>query len=592
MLDENKILLAVICEDETEFAQQTHLFSKNLIAMPNIGSFKVECSIAIKEKNLAATCNLMCRNNNAKYKVFFTAPLTLNKNVIWSMLLKFLLNPKIGILGLFGSEMPITGDYTQAKNLYGSYFFKDDLGDVYEYKGKPPVLYQSVHMIDSGFFITSQDIPFDEEMGDDFFIAAQCCRYRRAGYDVAVVYFEEAAVLFSKNKIIYNDKPDDENYRQQLIKFKQSYKDFVTPLVSICIPTYNQPHFFEIALQSALAQTYENIEIIVGDDSTNEDTKNLIQPYLEHFDNIKYFYHGGPLGGRGIKNTDFVVNHSKGDYINILLHDDIIYPQKISRMMEYFVRDLENEISLVTSARDSIDKDGRILKRMNPWQPNEDTILNGAEVGRKILFSKINFLGELSTVLFKRESLLSKDPQTDEKTLGVGVFCGVKDRVYVDIGNWLNLFKNGGECVFIKDCLSAFREHPEQETHNPLIRTRLFIEFMNYITIAWLNNLYLRNFEEYKCCCNHWKVFLDSFYDWNTPEDSSDDIKRFKELLRNFSRLVVEKKYPEILDCSIRFLLDVLHENNSIRPLVRQNEKTGLFEKACDGIMLNGEQRY
>ena len=260
--------------------------------------------------------------------------------------------------------------------------------------------------------------------------------------------------------------------------------------------------------------------------------------------------------------------------------------------MEYFVRDLENEISLVTSARDAIDKDGRIIGRMNLWQPDEDTILSGAEVGRKILFSKGNFLGELSTVLFKRESLLTKDPQTGEKTLGVGVFCGVKDRVYVDIGSFLNLFKNGGECVFIKDCLSAFREHPEQESHNPLIRTRLLIEFLNYFTVSWLNNLYLRNYEEYKFCCDDWIRFLNANYDLDALEDSSDDIKRFKELLRNFSRLVVEKKYPEILDASIRFLLDVLHENNSIRPLVRQNEKTGLFEKAFDGIMFNGEQRY
>ncbi|MEH7221468.1 glycosyltransferase family 2 protein, partial [Bacillus toyonensis] len=40
------------------------------------------------------------------------------------------------------------------------------------------------------------------------------------------------------------------------------------PLVSILIPTYNRPHYFQLALDSALAQTYPNIEIIIGDDST------------------------------------------------------------------------------------------------------------------------------------------------------------------------------------------------------------------------------------------------------------------------------------------------------------------------------------
>lgn len=592
MLDENKILLATICEYEVEFARLTPELPSVTVNIPNIGTFEVEQIAVLKEKNLATTCNSILEKNNAKYKIFLTTPLAQQKNIIPRMIGSFFTYPKVGIIGIFGSEMPISGDYTKAKNFYGSYLFKDILGRVLGYKCKPPVFYQSVHMIDSSFFITSEDIPFDEEMDDDFFIAAQCCRYRRAGYDVGVVALSDGDIVFTKNNLRYKDKSNNKDYKQQLAKFKQSYKDIVTPLVSICIPAYNQPYFLEKALLSALTQSYENIEIIIGDDSTNEDIKDLIQPYLEQTDKIKYFYHGGPLGGRGIKNTDFVVNHANGEYVNILLHDDIIYRDKISRMMEYFVGDLENNIVLATSARACIDDKDQIIGRMVSWQPEEDAILSGEEIGRQILFSKINFLGELSTVLFKKESLLTKDPQTGEKVFGVGVFCGVKDRVYVDIGNWLNLFKNGGACVFIKDCLSAFRQHPNQETFNPLIRSRMFIEFMNYITIAWLNNLYLRNYEEYKFCCDNWRIFLNDNYDWDTPEDSSDDIKLFKETLRNFSQLVVEKKYPELLDASIRFLLDVLHENNSIRPLVQKNEETGLFEKACDGIMLNGEQRY
>ena len=54
------------------------------------------------------------------------------------------------------------------------------------------------------------------------------------------------------------------------------------PLVSILIPTYNRPHYFKIALESALAQTYSNIEIIVGDDSTNNETEKLIYRHYLH----------------------------------------------------------------------------------------------------------------------------------------------------------------------------------------------------------------------------------------------------------------------------------------------------------------------
>ena len=61
------------------------------------------------------------------------------------------------------------------------------------------------------------------------------------------------------------------------------------PLVSILIPTYNRPHYFKIALESALAQTYSNIEIIVGDDSTNNETEKLIyRDYLHKYKHITY----------------------------------------------------------------------------------------------------------------------------------------------------------------------------------------------------------------------------------------------------------------------------------------------------------------
>ncbi|MGQ0419789.1 glycosyltransferase family 2 protein, partial [Bacillus sp. HC-Mk] len=61
------------------------------------------------------------------------------------------------------------------------------------------------------------------------------------------------------------------------------------PLVSILIPTYNRPHYFKIALESALAQTYSNIEIIIGDDSTNDETATLIrEQYLPNYKNIPF----------------------------------------------------------------------------------------------------------------------------------------------------------------------------------------------------------------------------------------------------------------------------------------------------------------
>ncbi|WP_142310588.1 glycosyltransferase family 2 protein, partial [Bacillus wiedmannii] len=64
------------------------------------------------------------------------------------------------------------------------------------------------------------------------------------------------------------------------------------PKVSILIPAYNKPHYLELALKSALNQTYENIEIIISDDSTNGEVQAMIQPYLSEYKCITYIYPG------------------------------------------------------------------------------------------------------------------------------------------------------------------------------------------------------------------------------------------------------------------------------------------------------------
>ena len=82
--------------------------------------------------------------------------------------------------------------------------------------------------------------------------------------------------------------------------------------VSIIIPTYNRKELFEAALKSALAQDYENKEIIISDDNSNDGTRELAQSYVAKFDNVKYVlnqtYDRGPNGN---KNNGF--DHASGD---------------------------------------------------------------------------------------------------------------------------------------------------------------------------------------------------------------------------------------------------------------------------------------
>jgi len=105
------------------------------------------------------------------------------------------------------------------------------------------------------------------------------------------------------------------------------------PLVSIIIPAYNAEKYIQRALESALAQTYKDIEIIVIDDGSTDKTAEIIKTYQDP--RIIYFFQKnqgqGPARNNGIKK-------SQGEYITFLDADDYYFPEKVEKQ----VRFLEN----------------------------------------------------------------------------------------------------------------------------------------------------------------------------------------------------------------------------------------------------------
>ena len=577
ILDESKILLVIVSKNKVEMQQQIDLFNRTNLSIPNEHSLEIH--VIVGSKNLAASFNEVQKKFDAKYKIYLTAPVSyVHQDFINSAVEGFFLSPNTRMIGLLGSEMPISGDYTKAESFYGQYNYVDEKGELQSYLGKDPLYIQSVDMLEGGFFATNIDISWDEKIGEDFILATQCCKFRSQGYDICVVYQDKAWLIFSKDAFSYNFKENQQNYQKQLGKFCSLYQEKRMPLVSILIPTYNQPEFCMEALESALNQTYPNIEILVGDDSTNEDTKKAIQPYLKKHKNIQYFYHNGSIPRGGGRNMSFLLNRCQGEYVNYLLHDDMFYPEKIFKMMNYYVNDLENRICLVTSARDALNKDGMIMYRKNPWQPHSDIILSGGNVGRQLLFILANFIGELTTALFRKKDVLTKNPRQGEPSFVIGRFCGVYSKSYGDMDTWLEILKSGGDMVFIAESLSAFRHHEAQNTNNPSTRIQLPLDCLTFIVIAWLNNVFFRDNKDFYYCLDKWPIMADR---WFKPirEDDSEKVRKAKEWIIKLREVIVGGEREKMLDDVISYLLDSMPQNINFTAKVRKNISTGLWEK-------------
>jgi len=103
------------------------------------------------------------------------------------------------------------------------------------------------------------------------------------------------------------------------------------PLVSICIPTYNGESFIEETLRSAINQTYKNIEIIITDDHSTDNSLAICTSFAEKDDRIKIYKNNTNLGLVG--NWCEVIKKASSNWIKYLFQDDLLEPECVEKMI-------------------------------------------------------------------------------------------------------------------------------------------------------------------------------------------------------------------------------------------------------------------
>lgn len=128
------------------------------------------------------------------------------------------------------------------------------------------------------------------------------------------------------------------------------------PLVSVIITTYKRADMLERAIDSVLAQTYKEIEIIVVDDNNpNTDYRIATEKTLEKYKNLynfTYVKHSKNLNGAAARNTG--INKSNGSLVTFLDDDDIYYTKKIEQQVYYLIE--HQEFDAVYCGWDRADK--------------------------------------------------------------------------------------------------------------------------------------------------------------------------------------------------------------------------------------------
>lgn len=182
------------------------------------------------------------------------------------------------------------------------------------------------------------------------------------------------------------------------------------PLVSICIPTYNGGAYLAEALNSAASQTYPNVEIVISDDASQDDTLSIVYTFKDKTDIPIRVVHHKPNGiGTNWNNC---ITHAKGVYIKFLFQDDVLYPMCIEEMVAVF--NVYPSLGLVACKRNFI-VEGVETEAVKNWiatyrnlqrQFEEDepvTFIDKSLFGREdFMEMPKNKIGEPPTVLFRK----------------------------------------------------------------------------------------------------------------------------------------------------------------------------------------------
>lgn len=216
------------------------------------------------------------------------------------------------------------------------------------------------------------------------------------------------------------------------------------PKVSVLMPTFDQEAYVAEAVDSVLAQSYGDFELVVVDDASRDGTAEIVRGFEARDGRVRVLVNPGNLGM--VENWNRCLAEARGDYVKFLFGDDrFVSPEAIGRLVAALESD--PRAALATSARVFVDGDSREIRTVSPFRgtgPRE-----GNDVIAACLVRQGNLVGEPSAVIFRR-------------TDGANEFDPAF-RQWVDLEMWFRLLE-GRKMVFVDEPLTAFRIHPGQQT--------------------------------------------------------------------------------------------------------------------------------
>jgi glycosyltransferase involved in cell wall biosynthesis len=221
------------------------------------------------------------------------------------------------------------------------------------------------------------------------------------------------------------------------------------PLISVCIPTYNGESYLSECLDSVLAQTFSDFELLIVDDQSSDQTLDIVKKYAEKDLRIRIIQNRSNLGLVG--NWNNCIDLAKGEFIKFVFQDDLIVPECLEKMLLA----TKPSTSIVFCRRNFIFEDV-ISEELHQFYLSllfpEKFLPNSTEISEKDFCQAalknigLNFIGE-PTVVMIRKDVFQKFGNFNPNLIQL---C--------DLEFWSRVASNTG-ITYVPETLATFRIH-------------------------------------------------------------------------------------------------------------------------------------
>ena len=210
---------------------------------------------------------------------------------------------------------------------------------------------------------------------------------------------------------------------------------FIGDLVTVVIPCYNHAEYIQKSIRSVINQTYLNIELIIVDDGSKDNSVAKIEEMIGECEKRFNFFKFIKRENKGLSVTlNQGLSLARGEFFCTLASDDIMLPEKTEKQIE--IMNKNNSVTAVFTAHQYIDNEGQIISE------------------KKSHYREFSF----DEIFFHQHDIPASSQMIRLKKLkDIG---GYNEKTKVeDWDLWLRLTKNGDKLVYIPDVLVGYRTH-------------------------------------------------------------------------------------------------------------------------------------